>query len=161
MSNNASSSTWVTKRSHLQISENNVLPVVFRSRKSSVRPLKDRINKVPPAFARTEVELSDSFELLLNWLAEHIERLYRVGAMNSKPGALETPDILRTGNKMFTVWLEPTAATYALLLPSEHVVARSKSNSDCSTEEDKGQKGDFNHFSPTPQTLHIVAELDA
>lgn len=144
------SAAWVTTRSHLQVSRSEVLPVVFKARKATSNAFKQPNGPVPRAFPITEVELSESLPVIREWLAERLERMYRVGTVNVKPGSLETPDVLRNRTYRFTVWFEPTAATFALMTSAQV--------SDDTTKGDTSEKLDG--FTPTPQTLHIVGELD-
>lgn len=98
-------------------------------------------------------------DVVRDWLIKNIERMYRVGAMNVKPGSLETPDVLRTNTHRFTVWFEPTAATFALILPDG---AKPKlSNSALrGSEVENTEVQEYDGFVPTPQTLHVVGELE-
>lgn len=95
--------------------------------------------------------MSDALPLIKDWLHEHMDRVYRLTPANLKPGTLETPDVLRSAQFRFTLWLEPTSATFALLSPSKDPLS-------ISTIAHEGAK--FSSFSPTPQTLHITAELN-
>lgn len=153
-----SSSKWVSKRSHLQISHSHVLPVVFKSRS---RGASQQETPVPPAFPETEVSLSDAMPFLKQWILDHVDRLYRLAPANHRPGTLETPDLLSDGYRRFTVWLEPTAATYALLTSSTSGPSdppKKKMRLERKTEASKSLS--FNAFTPTPQTLYVIAELD-
>lgn len=150
------SSSWVSKRSHLKVSETEVLPVLFKSRKLCTSSAQE-VKPVPLSFPETDVELSDALPCLKEWLLEHIERLHRVGTMNSKPGALETPQVLQDGRHRFTVWFEPTAATFAVLTPNKIFSDNVKKEVD-GKEEETGGKDDFNSLSPTSQTLHVIGE---
>ncbi|CAN8074616.1 unnamed protein product [Agarophyton chilense] len=138
------SSKWVTKRCHVQVSRTDVVPVIFRSKKvgsgggdaseseqSSGRP-------VARAFARTEYQLSDCVHTVKKWLWEHLERVYRVGGINDKAGALEAAHVLRDGSQQLTVWVEPTEACAGVVVPM----------------------GDsrFECFSTTAQSLHVTAQ---
>lgn len=80
--------------------------------------------------------------------------------MNIKPGALETPDVLRSGNYRFTVWFEQTAANFALLNVSERTEGNSASANRAAERSCDEHSEVYNVFSPTPQTLHIVGEVD-
>lgn len=141
---------WVTKRSHLQVSYSEVLPVIFKARKTTSSTSGQSGSPVPRAFPATEVELFESLPVVREWLAERLERMYRVGTVNVKPGSLETPDVLRNRRYRFTVWFEPTAATFALVTPAQGP-----------EEDEKSDKPDsVDGLVPTPQTLHIVGELD-
>lgn len=151
---------WITKRTHLQISHTHVVPVLFKSR---AHVSFEYASSVPPAFPVTEVKLSDAMPLLKQWLLVHLDRLYRLTPANLRPGSLETPDLLRDGTRMFTVWLEPTAATYAVLKsrPSDSNSADSSSKKARRVKTtDSTESVLFNGFTPTPQTLHVTAELD-
>lgn len=143
------SAAWVTKRSHLQVSHSEVLPVVFKARKATPNISEQSDSPVPRAFPITEVGLSESLPVVREWLAERLERMYRVGTVNVKPGSLETPDVLRNRTYRFTVWFEPTAATFALMTSAQ-----------VSGDTDKGETFEkLDGFTPTPQTLFIVGEL--
>lgn len=122
-------------RSHLQISRTHVLPVVFRAR-------------------RREAKLCDALPLLKEWLPTQVERIHRITPANIKPGTLETPQLLRNATRKFTVWFEPTAANFALLTP--------RSSTKPQTVDGADQVDDlhFDTFSPTAQTLYIMAEMD-
>lgn len=139
---------WVTRRSHLQISRNNVIPLIFKCRKSPSLNPQPMDMQTPPAYPETEVQVSDALPVVKDWLLEHIDRVYRVTPANLKPGCLETPDLLRCGSFRFTIWLEPTAAMFALLTPNK-------------SDGTPAPFGPFDAFTPTPQTLHVTAELDA
>lgn len=73
--------------------------------------------------------------------------------MNVKPGALETPDVLRHGSFMFTVWFEPTAAFFSVLHASGQYSSSGQAENDT-----EGGNDTYNGMSPTSQTLVIVAE---
>lgn len=165
---------WVTRRRHLQISQSHVIPVIFKSRSrgctsKAKMPRSDiAVQGAPPAFPETEVHLSDSMPLLKQWLKQHIDRVYRLTPANLKPGTLETPDVLRDGIHRFTVWLEPSAATFALFTSRERCTSTTSSaqrvsnNGDGKDDDEGGHDDDpgFHSFTPTPQTLHIIAEMD-
>ena len=152
-----SENEWVTRRSHFQVSHKHVLPVIFRAKKRSRTQSKASSSSIPPAFAETRVQLSDSITLVKAWIIEHADRMYRERPMNLKPGSLETPDILRDGKHTFTVWFEPTAATFALVTPSNGDKEDVIENDDNDSNDDKMR---FDAFLPTPQALQIVAEVD-
>lgn len=143
-------SVWVSKRTHLQVSKTEVLPVIFKSRKAPSTASNGDIGPVPRAFPESEVCFSDSMTVVQEWLEEHLERMYRVGFMNMKPGSLETPDVLRSSKHRFTVWFEPTSASFAVLTPQQ----KGRGNE---TAEDALK---YSSLVPTPQTLHIVGELE-
>lgn len=146
---------WFTRRSHLQVSKTQVLPVVYKSR-NSPNP-KGANGPAPRAFPATEVHLSDALVVIRDWLVGNMEKMYRVGAMNVKPGSLETPDVLQTGTHRFTVWFEPTAATFALMVPD--MSGSPVTSASGSKGNDDGGQG-YEGYVPTPQTLHVVGELD-
>lgn len=156
---NGGSPLWITRRSHLQVSKTEVLPVIYKSRKAASSS-KETTGPVPRAFPAVEVLLSDSIDVVRDWLIKNMERMYRVGAMNVKPGSLETPDVLRTGSRRYTVWFEPTAATFALILPDE---SKSKASNSApgGSEAENTEVQEYNGFVPTPQTLYVVGELES
>lgn len=130
---------WVTQRTHLQISDKFVLPVIFKSVAQAARKVKAGV-VTPPAFRTTQVELSEVLPALKKWLPTVIDRLFRPAAPNTKPGSLQTPDTLRDGKIALTLSLNPTNATFALcFLPAN--------------------EGSPTSLAPTPQTLTVVAEL--
>lgn len=149
---------WVTKRSYLQVSGTEILPVIFKSQVCST-PVEKTEESIPPAFPTTEVQLADSLGVVKEWLLDRIERMHRRGSMNLKRGALETPDVLRSGQFMFTVWFEPTAASFAILFPKNDVSSRS--DQEAQEPNSKGPEGEenFGGFLPTPQTLQVVGEI--
>lgn len=121
-------------------------------------PLNESKRQVPLSFHPTEVNISDVLGLIRTWLLENVERMRRIGGMNARAGAVETPDTLRNGSHKCTVWFEPTVASFSLL---------SKNTDMCNTEQlieeqmaDDGKQGEFVTLVPTSQTLHVVAELD-
>lgn len=165
MAQSSTGSKWVTTRTHLQISQSQVLPVIFRSKRVS-NPTTSLMSQsgpaanhhTPSAFPPTELQFSDSLPVLQQWLLDHIERIYRIGSMNTKPGALETAQVLIESNRRFTVWFEPTHAYYSLLHPRESFYKDNHSDRRPSIEEDQGNESDFETYATTPQTLYVVAE---
>lgn len=150
--------SWVSKRSHLQVSKTEVLPIIFKSRMASSNPSSKGTCPMPHAFPRTEVYLSDSLIVVREWLEEHLERMYRVGFVNMKPGSLETPDVLRSNKHRFTVWFEPTSAAFAVVTPQ---CSEQRNENGARVEIlDTENVASYSDFVPTPQTLHIVGELD-
>lgn len=150
---------WVSRRSHLQISRTHVLPVLFKSR---VLPRAHNTppQNPPPAFPDTEVKLSDGLFLLKEWISNHIDRIFRQTSANIKPGTLETPDILKSNKHQFTVWLEPTAATFALLTPSRSSPSATTTSSTSTSSKAPVSHGlQLDSFHPTPQTLYVTGEL--
>lgn len=166
MPQNTIGSKWVTTRTHLQVSQSQVLPVVFRSKKLSnpTAALESdsgpeaHLRTPPRAFPQTEVQFSASLPVLQQWLLDHIERIYRVGSMNTKPGALETAQVLSASNRRFTVWFEPTQAYYSLLHPRASFLKYNHPDRRPTIEEDEGGESDFETYTTTPQTLYVVAE---
>lgn len=143
---------WVLRRSHFRISEKEVLPVVFKARRCRHSNPLSGPSSVPQAFPSTKVGLSDALPVIKGWLIEHAQKIYRVGTMNAKAGSLETPHVLRKGSLRFTVWFEPTAANFTLMIPRE------KRKPLPGTTEDSTPT--FYGYEATPQTLHVVGELD-
>lgn len=150
-----SSERWVTRRSHLQVNKTEVLPVVFKSRK--VQRAEQDTGPVPPAFPASEIYLPDCLDVIKSWLMTNIAKMQRVGAMNVKPGSLEAPEVLRTGKYRLTVWFEPTAASFALMLPKS---SQSSSGRNEDNGRDVSHAQEYQGYTPTPQTLHVVGELD-
>lgn len=151
---------WVTRRYHLKVSSTQVLPVIFKARKAASS--SETTGPVPPAFPHTQVEFSESLQLVKEWLLEHVDRLHRIGSVNVKPGSFETPDVLRNGTHRFTVWLEPTAASFSVLIPKEE--ARTDADKDATREADatgrNDDRQDYDGYTPTVQTLHLVGEIE-
>ena len=143
---------WITRRSYLQISRSQVLPVVFKSEKTEATLSQKSGSSVPPSFPPSSMQLSDALDVIKEWLLPRLERLHRRESMNLKRGALETPDVIKNGKYMITIWLEPTAASYAVLSPTASFA-----------HEDQGNQPDnekrFDGYEPTAQTLHVVGEL--
>lgn len=155
-------SRWLSRRTHLQISHTHVLPLLFKSRALPISP-EAPLRNPPPAFPDAEVDLSHGMHLIKDWILNHLDRIYRHTPANLKPGTLETPNILKSSTHQFTVWLEPTAAALSLLAPHSNKSLPSSSNKPRSSGNHPPPLSDasssFDSFRPTPQTLHVTAEL--
>lgn len=137
-----------------------VLPVVYTARRAPTcgAGASDVLPAVPPAFLAVEVQFDLALPVIKEWLLEHAERMCRVGGMNAKAGALETADVRRSGNARFTMWFEPTRATFSVLTPN----LESQMEAGPADERDADSiRVKFDGFHTTPQTLMLVAELDA
>lgn len=152
-------SRWVSRHTYLQISHTHVLPILFKSRALTFVSSQSPQNP-PPAFPETEVKLYDAMHLIQDWILHHLDRIYRQTPANLKPGTLETPDVSQNSAYQFTIWLEPTAATSALVVPGHDQFSSHNYISDhaCPLAR-QGDKFYFHSFRLTPQTLHVTAEL--